>query len=102
MEIVCPSCSRANQSTLCGRCGCELSSLFALSRAAEVELRVAGKCLCAGNVAEAREHAARSWQLHHSSEAAHVAFLACIALEDSAWGRIWHHRGESLDERRPR
>jgi hypothetical protein len=92
MEIVCPSCGKANESTPCRRCGCELSSLFAVYRAAEVELRVAGKYLRSGNVNEARKHAARSWELHHTSEAARVAFLACIALDDFGWGRLWRHR----------
>jgi hypothetical protein len=92
MEIVCPSCGKANHSNPCGRCGCELLPLFAVYRAAEVELSVAGKCLRSGNIDEAREHAARSWELHHSSEAARLAFLACIVLEDFAWGRLWHHR----------
>jgi hypothetical protein len=92
MEIVCPSCGKANQSTPCGRCGCELSPLFAIYRAADIELSVAGKCLRSGNVNEARERASHSWELRHTSKAARLAFLACIALDDFAWGRVWHRR----------
>src|SRR5208282_946616 len=96
MEIICPSCGKANEATPCRRCGCELSQLFAVCGAAEVELRIAAKCLRSGNVAEAREHAAHSWELHHSSEAARLAFLACIALEDFARSRHWHRRATTL------
>jgi hypothetical protein len=96
MEIVCPSCGKANQSTPCLRCGCELSQLFAVCRAAEFELRIAGKCLRFGNVDEAREHAAHSWELHHSAEAARLAFLACIALGDFARSRLWHRSAVTL------
>jgi hypothetical protein len=96
MEIVCPSCGKANQSTPCLRCGCELSQLFAVCHAAEVKLRIAGKCFRSGNVDEAREHAAHSWELHHSFEAARLAFLACIALEDFARSRLWHRRAVTL------
>jgi predicted amidophosphoribosyltransferase len=96
MEIICPSCGKANEATPCRRCGCELSQLFAVCRAAEVELRIAAKCLSSGNVAEAREHATHSWELHHSSEAARLAFLACIALQDFARSRHWHRRATTL------
>jgi len=96
MEIVCPSCGKANQSTPCGRCGCDLSPLFAVYGAAEFELRVAGKCLRSGNLDEAREHAAKSWELRHSPEAARLAFLACIALDDFASARLWRQRGERV------
>ena len=91
-EIVCPSCGKANQSTPCGRCGCELSTLFAVHRSAEVALAVAGGFLRSGNNQQAREHALRSWELHHTCAAARVVFLACIALNDLAWGQYWHHR----------
>jgi hypothetical protein len=92
MEIVCPSCGKANQSTPCRRCGCELSPLFGVYRAAEMELRVAGKCLRSGKIEEARERAAHSWELRHTSEAARLAFLACIALDDLSWVLLWRRR----------
>jgi hypothetical protein len=93
MEIICPSCGKPNQSTPCRRCDCELAPLFAVRRASEVELTVAGKCLRSGNVDEAHEHATHSWELRHSPEAARVLFLVCIALGDFAGGRVWQHRG---------
>jgi hypothetical protein len=92
MEIVCPSCGKANESTSCRRCGSELSQLFAVFRAAEIELNVAGTCLRFGSADQAREHAAHSWELHHTSEAARLAFLSCIALEDFARCRLWYQR----------
>jgi hypothetical protein len=92
MEIVCPSCGKANQSTPCRRCGGELASLFAVCRAAELELRVAGKCLRSRNLDEAREHAERSWKLRHTPEAARLVFLACLALDDFTSSRLWHRR----------
>jgi hypothetical protein len=30
--------------------------------------------------------------MHHTSEAARLAFLACLALDDFARGRLWHQR----------
>jgi hypothetical protein len=96
MDIICPSCSKGNQSTPCLRCGCDLSPLFAVCRAALVELTVAGKCLRLGDLMEARAHAGQSWGLYHTSEAARLAFLACVALDELAEGRIWYHRAVTL------
>jgi hypothetical protein len=92
MEIVCPSCGKANESSPCRRCGGELSTLFAVYHAAEVQLRVAGKCLRSENADEALARAAHSWEMHHTSEAARLAFLACLALDDFTRGRLWHQR----------
>jgi hypothetical protein len=92
MDITCPSCGKSNPSTPCLRCGCDLSSLLAVYRAAQVELSVAAKCLRSGSLQEARVHAARSWELYRTPEAARLAFLACLAGNDFAWSRIWHHR----------
>jgi hypothetical protein len=92
MDIVCPSCGKANQSSPCRRCGCELSPLFLICRAAEAEVRAAGQCLRSGEINDARAHAEHSWELHHSAEAARLAFLACIALNDFARGRLWYQR----------
>jgi len=49
-----------------------------------------------GNANKARDHAAHSWDLHHTAEAAALAFLACIALDDFALGRLWHQRAEEV------
>src|SRR6516162_505971 len=92
MEIVCPSCGKANGVSPCRRCGCDLSSLFAIDGAAGVELATAGKFLRTGNAGDARKHAARSWQLRHTPESARLAFIACVALGDFATARIWHQR----------
>jgi hypothetical protein len=92
MDITCPSCGKANQSTPCLRCGADLSPLFAVCRAALGELSVAGKCLRSGQVEEAYSHATQSWELYQTPEAARLAFLACLARDDFAWSRIWYHR----------
>ena len=92
IEIVCPSCGKANGSSPCRRCGCDLSSLLTIERAAGIELATAGKCLRIGNAGDARKHAALSWQLRHAPEAAYLAFIACLLLGDFATGLIWHQR----------
>src|SRR6516162_2599681 len=92
MEIICPSCGKANDSPACRRCGCELSALFAIDCAARIELAMGGKCLRCGNALDARNHAARSWQLRHTLGAARLAFLACTALADFASAWLWHCR----------
>jgi hypothetical protein len=92
MDITCPSCGKMNQSTPCLRCGCDLSPLLAVCRAAQVELSVAAKYLRSGSLQEARWHAARSWELYRTPEAARLAFLACLASGDFNWSWIWHHR----------
>jgi|SRR5580704_16179184 hypothetical protein len=92
MDITCPSCGKANQSTPCLRCSADLSSLFAVCHAALVELSVAGKCLRSGQVEGAYSHATQSWELYHTPEAARLAFLVCLARDDFAGSRVWHHR----------
>ena len=100
MEIVCPSCGKTNEMNLCRRCGCDLSSLFAIVAAAGIELVAAGKCLRTANACDARKHATRSWQLRHAPGAARSAFIACVVLGDFADARMWHQRVVGLPERR--
>jgi hypothetical protein len=76
----------------------DLSSLFAVCHAALVELSVAGKCLRSGQVEEVYSHAAQSWELYHTPEAA-LAFLACLARNDFTASRVWHHRAVTPDPR---
>jgi hypothetical protein len=92
MEIVCPSCGKANEMSPCRRCGCDLSSLFAIDAAAGIELVAAGRCLRTANASDARKHATRSWQLRHAPGAARLAFIACVVLGDFAGARIWRQR----------
>jgi hypothetical protein len=92
MDITCPSCGKANQSTPCLRCSADLSPLFAVCRAALAKLSLAGKCLRSGRVEEAYSHATQSWELFHTFEAARLAFLASLARDDFGGSRIWHHR----------
>jgi hypothetical protein len=77
-----------------------LTPLFAICGGAELALQVAGQNLRSGQFGKAREHAARSWKLRHTSEAARLAFLACIGLNDFASIRLWRSRavGEASKE----
>jgi hypothetical protein len=79
MEIVCPSCNKANAGDPCARCGCELASLFAVREAAAVELATAAQHLRHSSPSAAAEAALRAWELHHTPEAACLGFLAGIA-----------------------
>lgn len=92
MEILCPSCNKANQSDPCQRCGCELTALFAVSQAAVAELRTAAHCLRTQSPEAAHEAAVRSWELRHTPEAARLGFLASLALEDFATAGYWLQR----------
>jgi hypothetical protein len=96
MEIVCPSCNKANESDPCQRCGCELGPLFALRHAAAVQLSTAAQHLRNGSPAEAGEAALRAWELHHSADAARLGFLANLARGDFAVASEWLQRSDAL------
>jgi hypothetical protein len=99
MEIVCPSCGKANQADPCSRCGCELSPLFAIYHAAEAEVRIATKCLRCGSLEEARGHAMRSWELHQNPKAARLVFFASLGLNDFAGASHWQGMATTLEQR---
>jgi len=75
MEIICPSCGKANSQPM-HALGCRPFALLR-SVARLVELRVWGKMSALGNVMEARAHAGPSWA-PYILEAARLAFLACV------------------------
>ncbi len=95
MEITCPSCNKVNETSPCQRCGGELGPLFAIREAADAHLKLAGEFLREGSIGNAYHHAAHSWSLHHSPDAAKIAFLSCAYEKDpAAWQ--WLGRGMNL------
>ncbi|MEX2382813.1 MAG: hypothetical protein WD490_10545 [Opitutales bacterium] len=99
-SLSCPSCRKAvatpsdREQLLCGRCGCDLTELAALARAAEVKLKRAKRAIEASRPAEALYLATASWRLRRTPAAAK---LACIAATASGHPRIafdWIRRGE--------
>ena len=93
MAITCPACGKRNDGGIeCARCGCEISILERIARAAEQELRMGKECLVNGNAPEAFHHAESSWFLKKSPEAARLAFLACLAAADFRRVRRWYAR----------
>jgi hypothetical protein len=96
MEINCPSCNKANQSSLCQRCGGDLEPLFAIRGAAKSYLALAAEALKEGKGGGALAYAEQSWSLYHSPEAAQLAFLSCVQGQDAAAGE-WLRRARTAD-----
>ena len=91
-SVLCPSCGKVNNTAPCQRCGCDLAPLFAIDLAAQARLASAAASLRDGEALAAHEHAGQSWELRHSSEAARVAFLACVAMEEFDAALLWRRR----------
>ena len=93
MDITCPACGKKNVGGMeCARCGCELSILERIIRAAEHELDIGRESLMRGNAAEALRRAESSWILRKSPEAARLAFLAGLAAGDFEQVGKWYTR----------
>jgi hypothetical protein len=92
MEIICPSCSKANAADPCPRCGCELGALFSVRQAAAEQLATAARHLRATSPAEAAEAALQAWELHHTPEAARLGFLAAVAEGEFEIATQWLQR----------
>lgn len=92
MEIICPSCNKANRTDACERCGCELATLFQIRHAAAAQLSAAARHLRASSPAEAGEAALQAWELHHTPEAARLGFLAGVARGDFEVALQWLQR----------
>ena len=91
--IKCPACGKENdEAKECARCGCELSILARICRAAEQELFMGKKSLENRNIPVAMHHAGKSWHLKKSSEAARLAFLTALASGDFAQAGKWYAR----------
>jgi hypothetical protein len=92
MEIVCPSCNKANETDPCVRCGCELGALFRIRGAAAAQLATGAQRLRDGSPREAAEAALQAWELHHTPAAARLGFLAALAGDDFAAAAAWLRR----------
>jgi len=93
MLLTCLACNKPNQTTAaCARCGCDLSELQAIVKAAAVWLAQAQTSLQVQDWAGALEQATQSWQLCHSAEAARLAFLAASADGQTSVALEWRHR----------
>lgn len=96
MSLTCPACNKAAQAeAACVRCGCDLSRLRAVLVAAASRLDAARVSLAARDWPGALADAQRSWRLHHTPEAARVAFCAAAAAGDTARAIAWHERAGS-------
>ncbi len=97
MEIKCPSCNKANSDAAqCIRCGCELEGLIAITLAARRETAIGAECLKEGKPAQALNHAARSWMLKKSPEAAKLGFLAGVGEKKFEEALIWRERARII------
>jgi hypothetical protein len=86
----CPACGKENKpapEASCPRCGCDLSMLFSVVRAAVWHLAESAMYFRMGDWKAAQWHAEKSWKLRKTLNAAHLAFLAAAALGDSE--RAW-------------
>jgi hypothetical protein len=93
MSLSCPACNKPGQTgQLCQRCGCDLSALHTVRRAAHSSLAQARCLLLRREWQSALLAAEQSWQLYHSAEAAHCAFLAGAALGDTPAALCWRSR----------
>jgi len=95
MEIRCPACRKVNESPeprTCGRCECDLSELFRITRAAQDQNVRSADCLRRGMGRRAYGHALRSWSLKRTLQGAQLAFLAACQMGETikmkAWARI--------------
>jgi hypothetical protein len=99
MSVTCPACGKADQEQLtCSRCGCDLSRLIEVARAAAAAFHRSLACLRAGRRADALAAAEQSWRLCHSVEAARLAFLAAAALGDTSSALSWRRIASSSQE----
>ena len=91
--IKCPACGKENdEAKECARCGCELSILASICRAAEQGLLMGKKSLENGDILMAMHHAGKSWHLKKSPAAARLAFLTALASGDFAQAGKWYAR----------
>jgi hypothetical protein len=97
VRVLCPACRKLNEpvvlaSATCSRCGCGLSTLWAIRAAATRSQQAAARALHRRDWAAALENAGHSWSLLNSLEAARLAALACGALGQIEELLTWRHR----------
>ncbi len=96
MEIRCPACKKGNTNETCLRCGTDLAALFAVRAAALHHLAQGRHWLTQGRGKAALASAESSWRMENTSQAAGLAFLACLLLEDFDLATTWYARGADL------
>jgi hypothetical protein len=93
MTITCPACGKSDDGRAeCARCGCDISILVKIIKAAGREFEAGRECLMNGCPGDAFSHAERSWLLKKSREAARLAFLAVIAQSRLDLADRWYAR----------
>ena len=93
MSLNCPACNKSNQDgPVCQRCGCDLSALHMIRRAAQICLAEARHGLRNRQWSQALIDAERSWELYHSSEAAHCAYVLAAALGETDAAVRWRQQ----------
>ncbi|MDO9229586.1 MAG: hypothetical protein Q7U03_08475 [Syntrophales bacterium] len=93
MMIACPACGKKSEDVReCPRCGCELSILEMITRAAARELFIGRESFLAGDMQSAIYHAGKSWYLKKTPEAARLAFLSALSASDLVQVDRWYAR----------
>ena len=98
MNIACPACGKKNEDAReCLRCGCELLILELITRAAAREIFMGRESFLSEDMRAAMHHAGKSWYLKKSPEAARLAFLSALAVNDLAQIARWYARTSGSD-----
>lgn len=82
----------------CVRCGCDLQPLQNILQAALHEIAAGRNKLRVGKFQEAFSHAARSWRLKNSTEAARLAFLAQAGERRFEEALVWYSHAISNEK----
>lgn len=98
MEIVCPACNRVNtEETHCSRCGADLLALIHIRRSADLALKTGTRYLKRTDGRSALHQAEMSWRLKNSTEAARLAFMACLHLQRFTSATRWYELALALE-----
>ncbi len=99
MKLQCPACRKINNGVSeCVRCGCDISVLAKIIRAAEFEIFCSKKSLEAKDALKALHHAERSWRLKKGPHAAKFSFLACLAAQRFDEAKRWYAAAAAFKE----
>jgi hypothetical protein len=98
VDIVCPACNKANnEEAHCSRCGADLHALVQIRRSAALALKKGTQCLKQNEGRDALHQAEISWHLKKSTEAARLAFLACLHLQRFTSATRWYKLAIALE-----
>jgi hypothetical protein len=102
VEIVCPACNKANnEEKQCSRCGADLLALVQIRRSAALALNNGTRSLKQNDGRSALHQAEISWHLKKSTEAARLAFLACLILQRFTSATRWYELVMALENNPP-